>query len=67
MGKLTLYIASLRLVSSQQLLFSCASYWREVKEGICTYLTGIKILLYWAVWGSVGSYFISFGSSEVAI
>lgn len=58
MGKLILYIASLRHVSSQQLLFSCASYWRVGKEEVCAYLIEIKILLYRAVWGSVGSYFI---------
>lgn len=68
MGKLILCITSLRHVSNQQLLFSGASYCGEVDAGgVCTYLIGIKILLYRAIWGSVGSYFISFGSNGVVI
>lgn len=67
MGKLILYITSLTHVSGQQLLLSCASYWGEVGQGVCTCLIGIKVLLYRAIWGSAGSYFMSFGNREVVI
>lgn len=37
------------------------------EERFCTYLIEIKILLYRAIWGSVGFYFMSFGSIKVVI
>lgn len=68
MGKLILYITLLRHISSQQLLFSGTSFRGEMDEGrFCTHLIEIKIILYKDIWGSVGFYFISFGSNKVVI